>query len=69
MNKEYIKITPENRTDIIRSYAHNMIEDMDIDALYSFAYRSIIENKEDMSTEDLTKEIMNSYPYVLEYMP
>ena len=64
---EYIKLTPDNRTDIIRSYAHNMIEDMDIDALYSFAYKMICESKEEMSDETLTQEIMNSYPYLLEY--
>lgn len=69
MKKEYINITKENKLDIIRSYAHNMIEDMDIDTLYSFTYRLLVHSKGLMNNKDLTKEIMAHYPHILEYAP
>lgn len=69
MNKSYIKITDKNRMDIIRTYAHEIADSMDTDSLYSFVYSTLVENKEYLCDEDLTKEIMNFYPHILESTP
>ena len=63
---EMIKITEDNITDIVRVYASRLLEDMDFDTLYSFAYSMLVENKENMSIRDLQKEIKEYYPDILE---
>jgi len=63
---EMIKITEDNITDIVRVYASRLLEDMDFDTLYSFAYSMLVENKENMSIGDLQKEIKEYDPDILE---
>ena len=61
-----IQVTDKNREDIIRSYAHRLLDDMDWDALYSFAYERLVESKDLMDNEPLEQEILDYCPEVLE---
>ena len=66
MQKEKIIVTDKNRDDIIRSYAHRILEDMDNDTLYTFAYETLIDSKDLMDNVALENEILDYYPDVLE---
>lgn len=61
-----IKITDKNHEDIVRSYAHRLLDDMDFDTLYSFAYEQLVESKSLMDNEPLEQEILEYYPEILE---
>ena len=61
-----IMVTDKNREDIIRSYAHRLLDDMDWDTLYSFAYEQLVESKDLMDNEPLEQEILEYYPEILE---
>lgn len=61
-----IQVTDKNREDIIRSYAHRLLDDMDWDTLYSFAYERLVESKDLIDNEPLEQEILEYYPEVLE---
>lgn len=61
-----IMVTDKNREDIIRSYAHRLLDDMDWDTLYSFAYERLVESKDLMDNEPLEQEILEYYPEILE---
>ena len=61
-----IQVNDKNREDIIRSYAHRLLDDMDWDALYSFAYERLVESKDLIDNEPLEQEILEYYPEVLE---
>lgn len=61
-----IDVTDENRKDIIRAYASELLDGMDWDALYSFAYEKIVESKESMDNSSLKNEIKDYCPNVLE---
>lgn len=60
-----IKIDQTNRNDIIRSYAHRLLDDMDFDTLYTFAYEQLVINKDTMNNESLESEILGYYPEIL----
>lgn len=61
-----IDVTDENRKDIIRAYASELLDGMDWDCLYSFAYEKIVESKESMDNNSLKNEIKDYCPNVLE---
>jgi len=61
-----IDVTDENRKDIIRAYASELLDGMDWDTLYSFAYEKIVESKESMDNSSLKNEIKDYCPNVLE---
>lgn len=61
-----IQVTDKNREDIIRSYAHRLLDDMAWDTLYSFAYERLVESKDLMDNEPLEQEILDYCPEVLE---
>jgi hypothetical protein len=60
-----VKVTDKNRDDIIRSYAHELIDGMDWDSLYSFAYEQLVQSKDLMDNEPLENEILEYCPNVL----
>jgi len=60
-----IQVTDKNREDIIRSYAHRLLDNMDWDTLYSFAYERLVESKDLMDNEPLEQEILDYCPEVL----
>lgn len=60
------KITDENRGDITTVYCHRLLDDMDFDALHSFAYHMLRENKNRYTNEELESEIRDYYSDLLE---
>ena len=61
-----ITITDKNREDIIQVYASTLLDDMDFDTLYTFAYEQLVESKDLMDNEPLENEIKEFYPEILE---
>ena len=61
-----IMVTDKNREDIVRSYAHRILDDMDWDTLYTFAYEQLVQSKDLMDNEPLETEILETYPEILE---
>jgi hypothetical protein len=61
-----IIVTDKNRDDIIRVYAHRLLDDMDFDTLYSFAYERLLDSKDLMENEPLEQEILEYCPDILE---
>lgn len=59
-------ITDKNKKDIIRIYASRLLDDMDFDTLYSFAYNTISYNKSMMTNNALENEIIFYCPDILE---
>jgi hypothetical protein len=59
-------VTDENRADITSIYCHRLLDDMDFDTLYSFAYDMLRDNKEGLTNEQLENQIMDYYPDILE---
>jgi hypothetical protein len=66
MQKEKIIVTDENRQDITSVYCHRLLDDMDFDTLYSFAYDMLRDSKNEYNNEQLTTEISEYYPDILE---
>jgi hypothetical protein len=61
-----MKITGENRADITSTYCHRLLDDMDFDTLYSFAYQMLVDNKEGLTNKMLEEQITDYYPDILE---
>lgn len=59
-------VTNENRSDITSVYCHRLLDDMDFDTLYSFAYDMLVDNKEGLTNEQLQNQISDYYPDILE---
>ena len=66
MQNEIIKVDDNNRVDITSVYCHRLLDDMDFDTLYSFAYSMLKDNKEGLTNEMLTNQIKDYYPDILE---
>lgn len=64
-----IIVTDKNRDDIIRSYAHEILDSMDWDSLYTFAYECLVEKKELLDNKPLEDEILEIYPDILDEWP
>lgn len=60
-----IKVTDLNRDDIIRSYVYELLDNMDWDTLYSFAYEQLVQSKDLMDNEPLENEILEYCPHIL----
>ena len=60
------KVTNENRTDITSTYCHRLLDDMDFDTLYSFAYQMLVDNKEGLTNKMLEEQIADYYPDLLD---
>jgi hypothetical protein len=61
-----IMVSDKNREDIIETYASRLLDDMDFDTLYAFAYEQLVESKGLMDNEPLEDEIKEYYPEILE---
>lgn len=61
-----INIDNTNREDVIKSYSHRLLDDMDFDTLYVFAYETLVESKGKLNNTSLENEIKNYYPEILE---
>ncbi len=59
-------VTNENRSDITSVYCRRLLDDMDFNTLYSFAYDMLRDNKEGLTNEQLQNQITDYYPDILE---
>ncbi len=59
-------VTNENRVDITSIYCHRLLDDMDFDTLYSFAYSMLKDSKSGLTNEQLENQIVDYYPDILE---
>ena len=66
MQKEIIKVDDNNRVDITSIYCHRVLDDMDLDTLYYFAFDMLVDNKSGLTNEMLTNQIKDYYPDILE---
>ena len=66
MQKKMIKVTDENRDVIMDSYVSRILDDMDYDTLYTFAYDMLKDGKSGLSNDQLTNQIADYYPDILE---
>ena len=60
-----ITVTDKNRDQIIEQYAESILDGMDMDSLYAFAYEKLVESKDLMDNEPLENEILEFYPEIL----
>jgi hypothetical protein len=61
-----IMITDKNRDVIIESYSSRVLDDMDFDTMYAFAYEQLVESLKLMDNEPLENQILELYPEILE---
>jgi hypothetical protein len=61
-----IMVDYKNRDVIIQSYASRLLDDMDFDTLYTFAYEQLVECKGLIDNESLEVEILKYCPEILE---
>lgn len=61
-----IKVTDTNRDNIIEEYVGQLIDGMDWDTLYAFAYEQLLESKGLMANHALESEILDYCPNLLE---
>ena len=66
MQKKMIKVTDKNRDVIMDSYVSRVLDDMDYDSLYSFAYDMLKDGKEGLTNDQLTNQIVDYCPDILE---
>jgi hypothetical protein len=66
MQKEKIIVTDENRQDITNIYCHRLLDDMDFNTLWTFAYDMLRDNKEGLTNKMLEDQISDYYPDILE---
>lgn len=66
MQKERLSVNDNNRADITSVYCHRLLDDMDFDTLYSFAYDMLKDNKEGLTNKQLEDQIVDYYPDILE---
>lgn len=61
-----IMVDYKNRDVIIESYSSRVLDDMDFDTMYAFAYEQLVENLKLMDNEPLENQILELYPEILE---
>lgn len=66
MQKEKIIVTDENREKITNIYCNRLLDDMDFDTLYNFAYQMLVDNKSGLTNKMLEEQIVDYYPDILE---
>jgi hypothetical protein len=66
MQKERLSVDDNNRADITSAYCHRLLDDMDFNTLYSFAYDMLVDNKSGLTNKMLEEQITDYYPDLLE---
>ena len=66
MQSKMIKVTDKNRDIIMDSYVSRVLDDLDYDSLYSFAYDMLKDGKSGLTNDQLTNQIVDYYPDLLE---
>jgi len=66
MQKEKIVVSDNNRQEITEVYCNRLLDDMDFDTLYNFAYQMLVDNKSGLTNKMLEEQINDYYPELLE---
>jgi hypothetical protein len=66
MQKEKIIVDDKNREEITSIYCERLLDDMDFDTLYNFAYQMLMDNKSGLTNKMLEDQITDYYPDLLE---
>jgi hypothetical protein len=66
MQKEKIIVDDKNRVDITSIYCHRLLDDMDFNTLYNFAYQMLVDNKGGLTNKMLEDQILDYYPDLLD---
>ena len=66
MQSKMIKVTDENRDVIMDNYVSRILDDMEYDTLYTFAFDILKDGKSGLSNDQLTNQIVDYYPDLLE---
>jgi hypothetical protein len=66
MQEERIIVNDKNRQEIMSTYCSRLLDDMDFDTLYNFAYDMLRDNKEGLTNKMLEDQISDYYPDILE---
>jgi hypothetical protein len=66
MQKEKIIVSDKNREKITDIYCNRLLDDMDFNTLYNFAYQMLVDNKSGLTNEMLEDQIKDYYPDLLE---
>lgn len=61
-----INVNDKNRDEIIEEYANSILDHMDWDTLYAFAYEQLVQSKNLMDNKALEDEILEFYPELLQ---
>lgn len=61
-----IKVTKKNRKQIMGDYCNQLLDNMDFDALYCFAFDMLVDSKRELTNTELQAEITEYYPELLE---
>jgi hypothetical protein len=61
-----MNITDKNRADITSTYCHRLLDDMDFNTLYSFAFDMLKDSKSGLTNKMLEEQIVDYYPDLLE---
>lgn len=61
-----IKVNDKNRDEIIENYVEGILDGMDFDTLYAYAFECLRDSKDLMENEALESEILDYYPHLLE---
>lgn len=60
-----MKITEQNREQLIADYADRILDDMDHKTMSRIIYDMLVDEKETYTNEELETEIMDYYPDLL----
>lgn len=66
MQKEKIIVDDKNRSDITHRYCTRLLDDMDFDTLWKFAYLMLRDSKIGLTNKMLEEQIADYYPDLLE---
>ena len=66
MQSRAIEVTDENRNVIMDSYVSRILDDMEYDTLYAFAFDMLKDGKSGLSNDQLAKQISDYCPDLLE---
>lgn len=55
-----------DREQLIENYAHQVVEEMDLDTLIEFAYSTIVERLNDVNDISLVEEVRQYYPELVD---
>lgn len=66
MQSKMIKVTDKNRDVIMDRYASRVLDDMDYNTLYALAHIMLKDSKKGLTNDQLTNQIADYYPDLLE---